>query len=763
MPCLECRDGKWIELKLVDEHNKPYANVPYKLIGSQGQTFEGTTSSSGYIFHQDVVDTHFSFEVKGIELLDIQRSIYAELMQPPEIWAGDNTNKNEDTWQYIAHEYSDLEISVLSNGNQNNDDKESIIVSVDNLAALNSYVVRPKTVEVPINIILLVPGTTDPVNMSPLAKKHNYDADTTYWETNPILIKQLTDIKNEHINCELNYEFYSWSGDNRAEARGTSSKLGAQALAEGAGLRLKNLLYARPNKPFYEGWLDRPLNFHLIGHSHGGNVINEFTQAIKNDFPEKWNIKSLTYLSTPFFKTMHPIDSSQFHPDATLINVYNQYDITQHTIANFTVVSLHQIHDILPLLQRYIDELIELFSTSLDKFYNFGSGLALFYDSDSSAARWSALGDELLSLNEHIAEKYKRLSESLILYSDVIPESLFSLFFQVITQYKLWAQKANRLLKLRVTQYQNAGSVKRALVDYFNPSAFYDAVSITGLINIASELLGENLANSTLFNVIDDITVKIVSVFDDTKLRPHQMPAAINNNEEFDVTEKDPYHDYGKEVYPDFLSKMAVNQASYQSAYDSGNVKQQNKLRKEFILLLLAQMDYSKLVKIRNQLNLSEWVTFGGLDTSITKLRKNLDWMLNELNSRHFPLQVADDLLLHYAIIYQQQRAEKGKDKQNDYRIKQFEDWLEAHVLVEQQRIITTLKQYRVTTVKQLIKSIKATHPQHQYIMDGKSKLLKQESIRGSVAYLAITSHSISRQQLYSAEPNIEEAFIACL
>lgn len=460
---------------------------------------------------------------------------------------------------------------------------------------------------------------------------------------------------------------------------------------------------------------------------------------------------------------MHPIDSSQFHPDATLINVYNQYDITQHTIANFTVVSLHQIHDILPLLQRYIDELIELFSTSLDKFYNFGSGLALFYDSDSSAARWSALGDELLSLNEHIAEKYKRLSESLILYSDVIPESLFSLFFQVITQYKLWAQKANRLLKLRVTQYQNAGSVKRALVDYFNPSAFYDAVSITGLINIASELLGENLANSTLFNVIDDITVKIVSVFDDTKLRPHQIPAAINNNIEFDVTEKDPYHNYGKEVYPDFLSKMAVNQASYQSAYDSGNVKQQKKLRKEFILLLLAQMDYSKLVKIRNQLNLSEWVTFGDLDTSITKLRKNLDWVLNELNSRHFPLQVADDLLLHYAIIYQQQRAEKGQDKQNDYRIKQFEDWLETHVLVEQQRIITTLKQYRVTTVKQLIKSIQATYPQHQYIMDDKSKLLKQESIRGSVAYLAITSHSISRQQLYSAEPNIEEAFIACL
>jgi hypothetical protein len=163
----------------------------------------------------------------------------------------------------------------------------------------------------PKDILVFVPGTTDPVNST--AAQHA--ANAGYWQgKDDHMIARVKQLKSEYKDLHIMHEEFSWSGDN------------AKAEREKAGNALRELLYARrKNKDhgdaLYKGWINKPVSIHLIGHSHGGNVINEFTKAIKaqGDFPKLWKIKSITYLSTPFFTTMHQADTSHFHPNCRII------------------------------------------------------------------------------------------------------------------------------------------------------------------------------------------------------------------------------------------------------------------------------------------------------------------------------------------------------------------------------------------------------------------------------------------------------------
>ncbi|WP_397363474.1 hypothetical protein [Olleya sp. R77988] len=123
----------------------------------------------------------------------------------------------------------------------------------------------------------------------------------------------------------LEDDFFSWSGDNNNKDRTTGAN------------RLLYLIYR-----LYPNWKDEYVYFHFIGHSHGGNVINEYTNVIANDssFPEKWKVKSITYLSTPFFKKQHQLKHKHLHPDCKLINVHNEYGITQRFVADFSLKNL---------------------------------------------------------------------------------------------------------------------------------------------------------------------------------------------------------------------------------------------------------------------------------------------------------------------------------------------------------------------------------------------------------------------------------------
>ena len=170
------------------------------------------------------------------------------------------------------------------------------------------------------DVIVLVPGTTDPVNALP----GNNAANIGYWDESRDFKATCAAYKRAYCDTHI-LDTFSWSGDNSNDERKKS------------GIKLKDYLmnYYGAKTAKHE------TRFHIIGHSHGGNVINEFTQAIANDadFPDKWKIRSITYLSTPFFKKLSQLNvtSDKLHPDCQIINVFNEFDLTQRVVADFSM------------------------------------------------------------------------------------------------------------------------------------------------------------------------------------------------------------------------------------------------------------------------------------------------------------------------------------------------------------------------------------------------------------------------------------------
>jgi len=196
-----------------------------------------------------------------------------------------------------------------------------------------------------LNLIILVAGTVDPINHDIETRANSYgdkeDDKSWYWAENSGFRRELAQLCKKHPNTEL-FPFHGWTGDNRHENR------------EIAGAYLVNKLCGAENQtPFYESrYQNKKIMFHLIGHSHGGNVVNEFTRqadklAKQGIWPTKWKIKTITYLSTPFFTKLHqPIVSNDtFDPDCKIMSVYNDFDLTQRTIADFNLLPMADIQN----------------------------------------------------------------------------------------------------------------------------------------------------------------------------------------------------------------------------------------------------------------------------------------------------------------------------------------------------------------------------------------------------------------------------------
>ena len=128
------------------------------------------------------------------------------------------------------------------------------------------------------------------------------------------------------------FDAHGWSGDNRAVARDVAGQYLANRLCGAQG-----------EKAYYARWQNKRIHLHFIGHSHGGNVINAATEhmvTLGHQWPKAWQVKSITYLSTPFFNQLHQVNEGCFHPRARVLNVTNDYDLTQHMLADFSLKPL---------------------------------------------------------------------------------------------------------------------------------------------------------------------------------------------------------------------------------------------------------------------------------------------------------------------------------------------------------------------------------------------------------------------------------------
>ncbi len=206
------------------------------------------------------------------------------------------------------------------------------------------------------NIFILVPGTTDPVNSfaniqhDPKKKNrlgfdetshraNSYKSKSMYWDDK--FYQDMKDLEKADKNIIV-FDKFGWSGDNCVSNRETAGKYLVRRLC------MKDKYNAQG---YYEPIKDKLVYFHFIGHSHGGNVINEMTKEMDklSQWPEKWKVKSIIYLSTPFFNNLHQVKVTEdiFHKEAKILHVYNDYDLTQNFLADFSLFDLSLIDSIL--------------------------------------------------------------------------------------------------------------------------------------------------------------------------------------------------------------------------------------------------------------------------------------------------------------------------------------------------------------------------------------------------------------------------------
>ena len=198
------------------------------------------------------------------------------------------------------------------------------------------------------DVIIIVAGTVDPVNNKG-NEANSYDKgahdvrhpqesqpdSNYYWTGNAKFVGKLLAFQTSHDHVMV-FRDHGWNGDNSVGNRKRAGKAFVDWLC-GVG-RVSAL-------PAYK---TRKVSFHLIGHSHGGNVINEMSLNIARNgaWPTDWKVKSVVYLSTPFFQTIHKPTTQKWHGAARICNVFCRYDLTQTAIADFSLRQLMRVTNV---------------------------------------------------------------------------------------------------------------------------------------------------------------------------------------------------------------------------------------------------------------------------------------------------------------------------------------------------------------------------------------------------------------------------------
>jgi hypothetical protein len=221
-----------------------------------------------------------------------------------------------------------------------------------NAAANNNHggnsVGNPKQACPLYDVIIIVAGTVDPVNNKG-NEANSYDKgahdvrhpqesqpdSNYYWTGNAKFVGKLLAFQTSHDHVMV-FRDHGWNGDNSVGNRKIAGKAFVNWLC-GVG-RISAL-------PAYK---TRKVSFHLIGHSHGGNVINEMSLNIARNgaWPTDWKVKSVVYLSTPFFQTIHKPTTQKWHGAARICNVFCRYDLTQTAIADFSLRQLMRVTNV---------------------------------------------------------------------------------------------------------------------------------------------------------------------------------------------------------------------------------------------------------------------------------------------------------------------------------------------------------------------------------------------------------------------------------
>jgi len=462
----------------------------------------------------------------------------------------------------------------------------------------------PKTSDKIYDVVMFVAGTTDPVNIT--GKKH--EANTDYWqgkdEKNNVskanFWAKLKELGPQFQNLYIEGQFFSWSGDNDTKERNLAAE------------RLLDLL-----SRVYKFKKNQEVSLHLIGHSHGGNVINQFTELITNkemiakseflksrkitEFPEHWKIKSITYLSTPFFQKKHQLNHGKLHPNCKIINVHNEYDLTQQLVAHFSLLNLEG------LLQAFSKDKFERGITMLknvktDVILTYLKSLIWQDFANKGRKAWQEMANASLAINMITQEIINYINSIKINNSSLQKEK--ASFINLLTNFLQWT--------VDVHKNYASGSKSYAKATFVSNLNLTQGLTVLNILFAIKSGPKDSYLLSLLANVFEE-SRGITDTIDSTAWTPAKQTKGLSILQ-VPIFDKDIYNSRNKKSkFKTFLK----------GAQDAANVNNLEDLLMRLFSQFIDPENFSTITKV------IDWgiepLVFGKLDTQVTTLRKNFE------------------------------------------------------------------------------------------------------------------------------------------
>ncbi len=494
------------------------------------------------------------------------------------------------------------------------------------------------------NLLVLISGTTDPINTftDPKSRAISYADPATYWNKN--FYASIQELVHSTRNASL-FDLHAWSGDNR------------QGNREVAGTYLVNRLCgANKEKAFYgPSYKKKKIHIHLVGHSHGGNVINEMTKQMSklgSKWPATWKVKSFTYLSTPFFQKLHQVKIGAFvHPQAEVLNVFNDYDYTQRMLADFSLFTLNdavQINQITETVKSSLTELMASFNAvpwdlTTDAWLNKEEGKRLYTATRDFLGRiqparglksviqcLQSIEAIAVGLNKPVEYKVlKVIADKLTGSFKLLSDGNLTNLKGVIAALTTNINESVRLLDDGITKnsYSRAGFASAFLAGGLPLSN-----SLAAFLNVpagALNVAGSGVLWQTLVSVLSDA----VEVFDDTTTKPDAQFNGSRPIKSLNVTTRDKYHNSAQKA--NALKLMAKIEAIEKRA----TAKPEADLLFDLLLILLVHNPQVRdmaqsFLTWAGYLDNFEYVATGDVDAAAKAVRATMTNLANALFSR---------------------------------------------------------------------------------------------------------------------------------
>jgi hypothetical protein len=579
------------------------------------------------------------------------------------------------------------------------------------------------------NIIVLVSGTTDPTNSNLQGRSASYSSPKPnrtssepkfidpdyYWQENIGFRTAIDALKQRYTNLHI-FTAHGWTGDNRAANRGI------------VGAYLANRLCgADKETAYYKGFLEQEVAFHFIGHSHGGNVINELTKRAATVWPSQWKIHSITYLSTPFFTKLHQVDTRALHSNCKIINVFNKYDLTQRVIADFSLLPFHDAlstagtSGLVEKLQgiRFDSQVLQdaLMSTRLK-------------DTDKSwKMKPKAFMDpaKAQKLYDHCIQALEKCKNVFATARGIVEKLNKEITFpvavelekQVTHKRKILSDALARRFKQELSNVEaGLGPTLQAFKDrrksgVYPVGGFFDDLYISKFLKSLTQFLkvDANTLSGPLCDLLADTLKEQIEKFDDTTASPQAQFAKTpfaKRIVEVDVTKEDDYHQFQRGVvFNRLIERLEKAEQRYAKVESSTNLM-------DLIFTLLANHGPVHTL-------ITEW------SQTVSKVRSTLAWV-NKYTDIPLVSALTDlcAVIETYAGILQARTAGQ----------------LEASLLPFSMPLLYPQKQSSTPIPYQPSKA-----PPFPY---------------GSLNYFMRVSHSVSRQTLYSEVRTVLEGQITC-